>query len=214
MRIVVVGAAGMVGSRVTAEAARRGHDITAVVRTDPARTTASVAPPPGVAVAVGDAADRDRTTPLFTAADAVVGAVRPAPGREHTVAETTTALLDAAAASRTRILLVGGAGALRSPDGSGRLAVDDPAFVPPRWRAIAMASVAQLGACRGHPADWVYLSPPATLEPGRRTGTYRRGGTTLLTTVDGSWISAEDLAVAVLDELERPGGDRHFTVAH
>ena len=29
----------------------------------------------------------------------------------------------------------------------------------------------------------------------------------------GEWISAEDLAVAVLDELEQPGADRHTTVA-
>ncbi|WP_328696956.1 NAD-dependent epimerase/dehydratase family protein [Streptomyces sp. NBC_00342] len=47
-----------------------------------------------------------------------------------------------------------------------------------------------------------------------RTGTYRRGTTTLLTEPDGtSRISAEDLAVAALDEIEHPRGDRHFTVA-
>ncbi|GAB3116661.1 hypothetical protein GCM10027055_26570 [Janibacter alkaliphilus] len=63
-------------------------------------------------------------------------------------------------------------------------------------------------------AAWAYLSPPALLEPGTRTGRYRRGTTTLLTAQDGkSWISAEDLAVAVVDELEQPGADRHITVA-
>ncbi|MFJ3528324.1 NmrA family NAD(P)-binding protein [Streptomyces sp. NPDC090132] len=47
-----------------------------------------------------------------------------------------------------------------------------------------------------------------------RTGTYRRGTTTLLTEPDGtSRISAEDLAVAALDEIEHPRGERHFTVA-
>ncbi|WP_408648234.1 NAD(P)-dependent oxidoreductase [Streptomyces gossypiisoli] len=61
----------------------------------------------------------------------------------------------------------------------------------------------------------MYLSPPALLEPGARTGRYRRGTDSLLTAPDGrSWISAEDLAVAVVDELESPGRERHFTVVH
>ncbi|WP_416382691.1 MULTISPECIES: hypothetical protein [Nocardia] len=79
----------------------------------------------------------------------------------------------------------------------------------------ALASLTQLRVCEPHPARWTYLSPPALLEPGERTGRYRRGTTTLLLDADGrSRISAEDLAVAVLDELENPGGDRHFTVAY
>lgn len=62
--------------------------------------------------------------------------------------------------------------------------------------------------------DWTYLSPPALLEDGPRTGGYRRGTDTLLTDPDGgSRISAADLAIAVLDEIERPGTDRHWTVA-
>jgi putative NADH-flavin reductase len=50
---------------------------------------------------------------------------------------------------------------------------------------------------------------------GTRTGVYRRGATTLLVDEAGrSRISAEDLSVAVLDEVENPGGVRHFTVAY
>lgn len=87
--------------------------------------------------------------------------------------------------------------------------------MPPAWRQVAGVSVRQLEVCQAHPdAAWVYLSPPALLEPGMRTGRYRRGTATLITAPDGrSWISAEDLAVAVLDELEQPGADRHLTVA-
>jgi putative NADH-flavin reductase len=94
--------------------------------------------------------------------------------------------------------------------GSG-LVLDDTRYVPAHIRPIAAASVRQLEVCRAHAADWVYLSPPALLEPGERTGTYRRGVDELLT--GPSAISAADLAVAVLDELENPGADRHFTVA-
>ncbi|MBH5334705.1 NAD(P)H-binding protein [Streptomyces pactum] len=210
MKIVVVGAAGMVGSRVVGEAARRGHDLLAVFRrTRPAEL------PPGVTAVEGDADEPGRLAEVFRGADAVVAATRPAPGDEHTFPATTTALLDAAAAARTRVLVVGGAAPLEIPGDPGRTVLDSPVYVPRQYRDIAAASAAQLETCRAHPAaDWVYLSPPAVLEPGERTGAYRRGTTTLLTEADGtSRISAEDLAVAVLDELEQPSGERHFTVA-
>ncbi|GAB3480022.1 NAD(P)-dependent oxidoreductase [Amycolatopsis cihanbeyliensis] len=210
MRIAVVGATGMVGSRVTREAARRGHQVTAVFRGEQPDDL-----PPGVTVGRGDASDRERMTGLLAGTEAIVVATRPGPGSEHTVRPTTTALLDVAAAAGTRVLVVGGAGPLRSPRDPGRLVLDDPEYVLPAWRAIAAASVDQLDACRAHPADWVYLSPPAVLEPGRRTGRYRRGETTLVTAADGSSrISAEDLAVALLDELENPGGTRRIAVGY
>ncbi|WP_327147632.1 NAD(P)-dependent oxidoreductase [Nocardia sp. NBC_01329] len=210
MKIAVVGAAGMVGSRVVAEAARRGHDPVAVIRNG-----RPVALPPGVVTVRGDANDRSRMGELFVGADAVVVATRPVPGQEHGVAATTRALLDAAAASGIRVLVVGGAAPLRNPAHPDRLVLDSPEYVPEPIRTIAGASVAQLDACRDHPADWVYLSPPALLEPGTRTGTYRRGTTTLLVDAAGnSRISAEDLAVAILDELENSGGVEHFTVGY
>lgn len=210
MKIAVVGAAGMVGSRVVNEAASRGHDLIAVFRKE-----RPAALPPGVTAVEGDANDPDHMSRLFNGADAIVAATRPAPGHEHTVVMTTTALLNAATTARTRILVVGGAAPLQIPGRPERLVVDSPEYVPEAVRTIAAASVAQLDACRAHPANWIYLSPPAILEPGRRTGQYRRGTTTLITSADGaSRISAEDLAVAVLDELENPRESKHFTVGY
>ncbi|MEU2038252.1 NAD(P)-dependent oxidoreductase [Nocardia niwae] len=210
MKIAVVGANGMVGSCVVDEAATRGHEIVAVFRRRPPTFV-----PPGIRAVEGDANDADRMSGLFDGVDAVVAATRPAPGREDTVTATTTALLDAARTTRTRILVVGGAAPLRVPGHADRLVLDSPEYVPEAIRPVAAASVAQWETCRAHPADWVYLSPPALLEPGQRTGKYRRGTTTLITDADGSSrISAEDLAVAVLDELESPGGNKHFTVGY
>lgn len=198
----------MAGSRVVGEAVDRGHHVTAVVR-----RTRPESLPAGVSVVQGDAADVAHMTSLFGGSDAIVGATRPAPGAEDTVAATTTALLDAAVAARTRALLIGGAAPLLSPRGG--LVFDDDRFVPPFVRTIAAASLVQLDVCRAHHADWVYLSPPALLEPGARTGGYRRGTTGLMVAADGrSWISAEDFAIAVVDELERPGENRHITVGY
>ncbi|MYU29247.1 EamA family transporter [Streptomyces sp. SID7810] len=211
MTIAVLGATGMVGSRIVAEAAARGHRV-------PALSRRPVGAHPGVIPVPVDAGDPDAVHEALAhcGADAVVVTVRTDPVDEDFLLGATRTVLDAGARLGLRVLVVGGAGALRSPGAPGLLVADDPAHVPARWRPVAAAGVAQLRACRSHPhTDWVYLSPPALLEPGPRTARYRRGTDTLLTAADGrSWISAEDLAVAAVDELEAPGPDRHITVVH
>ncbi|GAA3048758.1 hypothetical protein GCM10020229_70220 [Kitasatospora albolonga] len=64
--------------------------------------------------------------------------------------------------------------------------------------------------------DWAYLSPAAVLEPGERTGSYRLGTDELVVDAEGnSAISMEDVAVALLDEAERPRHHRtRFTVGY
>jgi putative NADH-flavin reductase len=214
--IAVLGATGMVGRRVIGEAAARGHRVLALSR-KPASEDPDVTP-----VAV-DARDTRALHEAFAgsaahgaAPDAVVVSVRTFPPDEEFLVGVTRTVLDVAAQRGIRVLVVGGAGALRSPGDRDLLVADDSTYVPAEHRAVAVAGVAQLRACQAHAgADWVYLSPPALLEPGERTGRYRRGTDTLLIHSDGrSWISAEDLAVAVVDELENPGPEHHITVVH
>lgn len=211
MNVVIIGATGMVGTRVALEAGRRGHRLTTTSRHSPPGTDL----PSTTTHVTLDADDRDAVKRVLGPADVGVVSVRPPAGAEATLATMTASILDAAASTSTNLLVIGGASPLRSPRDPRLLVLDDPAYVPEQYKTIATASAAQLDVCLGHPhAASTYLSPPALLEPGERTGTYRRGTTTLLTDADGtSRISAEDLAIAVLDELERPGTDRHFTVA-
>lgn len=98
------------------------------------------------------------------------------------------------------------------PGSPGTAVVDGPDF-PADWRPIALACNEQLEIVRAATdLDWVYLSPPAILEPGIRTGRYRLGTDELLT--DTSSISLEDLPVALVDEAESPRHHRmRFTVA-
>jgi putative NADH-flavin reductase len=210
MRIAIIGATGMIGSRVVGEAAAREHVVTAVSRggTSPVHA-------PAVLPVRADGADLHAMVELFVRVDAVVAAIRPAAGDEASLPAVTGTLLDAAATARRCLVVVGGAGPLLVPGEPGQLVVDAPAYVPPAYRAIASASVAQLRVCQAHEmAHWTYISPPARIGPAERTGLYRRGKTTLLIDPDGtSSISAEDFAVAVIDELEAPCGERHFTVA-
>jgi len=82
-------------------------------------------------------------------------------------------------------------------------------------REIAAACRMQFEVCTAdHNADWTYVSPPALLVPGERTGKYRLGRDELLFDSDGiSTISMEDFAVALLDEAESPKSRRsRFTV--
>ncbi|WP_405587085.1 NAD(P)-dependent oxidoreductase [Streptomyces sp. NBC_01092] len=221
MTIAVLGATGMVGSRVIAEAAARGHRVLALSRNPGAFRHPRDGDPNVTPLAVG-ASDPDAVREaLSTAAptgapDAVVLSVRTFPPDSEFLVDATRTVLDAAARLGTRVLVVGGAGALRSPEDPDLPVAGNRAYVPAEYREVALAGIAQLRTCRAHAdADWVYLSPPALLEPGERTGRYRRGTDTLLTDSDGrSWISAEDLAVALVDEVETPGMERHITVVH
>ncbi|MET9864235.1 NAD(P)H-binding protein [Streptomyces smyrnaeus] len=214
MRILVFGAAGNVGSRVVTEALSRGHRVTAVVR----GTTRPKAG--GTVHRVGDAADPDDVAALSDGHDLVVSATRPAPGNESGLVLAARGLLTGLGTTGVRLLLVGGAGSLTVPGTGGRVRVsDDVRYVPEEWRPIAEACNEQYALCLRHsPArpDWVYVSPPALLEPGRRTGRYRVGADELLLDGEGrSAISMEDFAVALVDEAERPEHHRErFTVAY
>ncbi|NRG33087.1 NAD(P)-dependent oxidoreductase, partial [Niallia circulans] len=54
--------------------------------------------------------------------------------------------------------------------------------------------------------QWTYISPGGFFNPeGKRTGTYQKGGDVLVLNSKGdSYISYEDYAIAVIDEIEQP----------
>jgi uncharacterized protein len=64
--------------------------------------------------------------------------------------------------------------------------------------------------------NWTFMSPSALFTAGERTGKFRLGTDHLLTGADGkSWISFEDYAVALADEIEHPAHIRkRFTVGY
>ncbi|WP_307867700.1 NAD(P)-dependent oxidoreductase [Saccharothrix coeruleofusca] len=184
-----------------AEARRRGHEVTPVARS------------PREGFALGAADDVADVRRLSAGRDVVISATRPPAGRERDLAATAEALL--AGVGATRLLVVGGASSLRTPNGV--LVQQEPDF-PPELRPIALACTAQLEVFLRDESDvdWTYLSPPAELVPGPRTGRYRSGRDDLVVDAGGrSRISLEDLAVALLDEAERPRHRRaRFTVGY
>jgi putative NADH-flavin reductase len=114
-----------------------------------------------------------------------------------------------------RLVVVGGAGSLEVAPGV-RI-VDLPEFSD-AYKPEALAQAALLDLLRDNADDleWTYISPGATIEPGERTGVYRVGGDQLLLDDDGnSRVSAEDYAIALVDELEKGENiRRRITVAY
>jgi uncharacterized protein len=200
MRIAIYGASGMVGSRVAAEAVRRGHEVTGVTRSGGVL-------PAGVRAVRGDAGDVATAKAVAGAADAVVSAIGPSrTGADHQLYLDALQVL-ADHAGTARLLVVGGAGSLLV---DGVRLVDTPGF-PEAYKPEALTAARALELVRGLDVGWTFLSPAPVIEPGERTGSYRSG----LDSPVGESISAEDFAVALIDELERPAHRRQrFTVAH
>lgn len=201
-KIALIGASGNVGSRIFLELIARQHQVTAI-----ARHPEKVADLPDVQAVAGDVFDKDRLTNILKGHDAVISSV-------HFTASDPALLVDAVRASGVkRYLVVGGAGSLEVAPGQ-RL-IDQPDF-PEAYRAEAIAGAKFLDLLKTvDDLDWTFLSPSALFVPGERTGKFRLGTDALLSTAQGSTISFEDYAVALVDEIETPTHIRQrFTIGY
>jgi len=202
MNVALIGATGNAGSRILAELANRGHSVTAIVR-----NPGQVPSLPGVAATKGDVNDQTDLAALLKGHDAVISSVM-------FIASDPTKLIGAVQASgMKRYLVVGGAGSLEVAP--GLKVVDTPDF-PAEYKEEATAGGVFLDALRGSDdLDWTFLSPSAMFVPGERTGEFRLGIDQLLVNDEGSSISFEDYAIALVDELEKPAHIRQrFTVGY
>ncbi|MGH6684323.1 MAG: NAD(P)-dependent oxidoreductase [Pseudolabrys sp.] len=192
MRIAIIGVTGKVGSRIAAEAIRRGHSVTGI-----ARTRSDVDLPAGVTVVEGDATKPDTIVETLRGHDAVVSAVL------FRLVKSKPVLEAVRQAGVKRLLVVGGAGSLEVSPGTAL--VDTPAF-PEAFKVEAMpGKIFLLDLRKVTDIDWTFQSPALEFAPGQRTGKYRTSGDTLMRDKSGkSRISMEDFAVATLDELEKP----------
>lgn len=213
MKITVFGAAGDVGSRIVAEALARNHQVKAVTRNSTQFDKLTT----GVEACTGDAANIDDVIRLSLGQDLVISAVRPPSGDEASLANITQSILTGVAKTQVRLLIVGGAASLTIPGQTVMTVLTAPNFLPDSVVSIAKACFAQHEVCKSDKnAIWTYISPPAMLTPGTRTGEYRLGKDELVCDANGtSQISMEDFAVVLLDEAEQPKHYKtRFTAAY
>jgi uncharacterized protein len=216
VKLVLFGAGGQVAQRIVREALNRGHEVVGVVRSAAALRSDNER----LTIVQGDATDASSVAKIAKGADAIINALSPRPspsGRAPTSLPTAArALIEGATrAGVPRLIVVGGAGSLEVAPGV-RL-VDSPGF-PEEYKSESLNSARSLAVYRtaASDVDWTYISPGAELGPGTRTGHYRTGNDALLVDDQGkSFISYEDYAKALIDEIERPTHPRaRMTVAY
>ncbi len=195
MHIAVLGDTGMIGSRAIEEAKNRGHQVTGYSRNGANPL---------------DFSDTAKVVEVINDPKVDVTIIAVVSGRTGSYDDDVAnhqALVEAAPTGR--MLVVGGAGALQAADNT--LLVDAPDF-PEAYKAESQTFVTVYNLYeQAEGLNWTMATPAPEIAPGKRTGEYQ---------VDkdhpaGRFISAEDFAIALIDEVENPQhtGTR-FTVAN
>tara|TARA_R110002012_G_scaffold9835_2_gene45664 strand:- start:2992 stop:3603 length:612 start_codon:yes stop_codon:yes gene_type:complete len=200
--IALVGASGNAGARILQELADRGHKVTAI-----ARHPEKISELPGSCAVKGDAHDPVALAEVLKGHDAVISAV------PFSTSDPDKLIGAVQHAGVKRYLVVGGAGSLLVAP--GERVIDQPDF-PEEYKPEASKGGVFLEKLQqANDLEWSFLSPSAEFEPGERTGVFRLGKDELLVSDQGSRISFEDYAIALVDELEKPQHIRErFTVGY
>lgn len=216
MKVVVLAATGQAGRTILSELISRGHQVTAVART-PDKL------PKSINRVCDDLSRADRIAEIIAGADAVVSAYGPPKDdprffsdvnyTDQLASVTEREIAAVRKAAVPRLIMVGGCGSLEFSPG---VLVRDSGHWPENLVPIATSHMKAFAALRESDINWTYFSPPMLIAPGVRTGEFRLGGDRLITDEQGkSWVSFEDYAVALVDELEEPAHERlRFTIGY
>jgi putative NADH-flavin reductase len=213
-RITVLGGTGYAGGHIVREAAARGHDVTSYSRSAPTEPVESVD------YVTASVLDDDVLAQAVAGADVVFETISPRGEMAGKLEGVVARLIELAADAGVRLGVLGGAGSLRVGRNDGPRLVDT-GVMPEEVLPEVNTGIALLEALQNAPSElaWFYISPAGgfgAFAPGEATGRYRVGTDVLLVDENGeSRLSGEDLALAVLDEIERPAHDRRrFHVAY
>ncbi len=195
-KVAVISANGRVGSLVVKELVERGYDVTGFGRKAQNTTVAQTYIQKDLfELTKADLAEFEVVVDAF-------GTFAPETLHLHVeVIKHLTALL---AGTKTRLLIVGGAGSLYVDSEHKTQLVDTPDF-PAEFYALAKAQTDALTELRKHDdVDWTFISPAADFQvDGKRTGKYILAGEELTLNDRGeSIISYADYALAMADEIQ------------
>lgn len=219
MKIAMLGATGFAGAFILSEALTRPDvSVTAIVRSPEA-----VAAHDRLTAVKGDVFEATTLVDALRGHDTVIHAFHP--GRtadmadvyDQSVAGHEAIIAATRAAGVPRLVCVGGAASLMTPEGKEYLDSShwDKGFDPYRNAILGTRALYYL-LKPVTDLDWVFLAPSAWLRPGERTGVFRTGKDDMLFAPDGtSRISNEDYALALIDEVITPQHHRErFTVGY
>lgn len=216
MRVVVIGASGFVGSKIVDELVDRGHSVKGIVR-----DLSKVSDKEHVEYEAIDVLKTDKLVNAINAADAVVSAYNAGwenPNLYHDYLQGAQAIEKAVVLDGVkRFIVIGGAGTLF--DQENRQLVDAPDF-PEQIKPGALAVRDYFNLLKeNNSVNWTFFSPAIEMHPGTagvRKGSYRTGlSHPVYDENNRSILSVEDVAVAIVDELEEPKFIRkQFTAAY
>ncbi|GGB80630.1 NAD(P)-dependent oxidoreductase [Dyadobacter sediminis] len=217
MKIALIGATGFVGSKVLEELVSRDHQVTAIARNLEKITLENEL----ITLKPADILNSSEVSEAVAGNDAVISAFNPGwtnPNIYKDSIEGYKSIQEGVKQSGIkRLLVVGGAGSLEVAPGVQL--VDTPDF-PAEYKAGASAARDYLNLIKTETElDWTFLSPAIEMHPGTsgvRKGVYRTGEDNPVFNEKGrSIISAEDLAVAIADEIEQSNFvKKRFTAAY
>jgi putative NADH-flavin reductase len=217
MKVALIGATGFVGSHVLNELISRGHQVIAIARnTDKVSLQSDL-----LTLKSANVLDAEEVAAAVAGSDAVVSAYNPGwtnPNIYSEFLQGAAAIQEGVTKSGVkRYLIVGGAGSLEVAPGVQL--IDTPHF-PEEYKPGASAAREYLNILKTDTnLDWTFLSPAIEMHPGTsgvRKGIYRTNlDNPVYNEAGRSIISAEDLAVAIVDEIETPNHiQKRFTVAY
>ena len=216
MKVALIGATGFVGSSILKEALSRGHEVTAIARHPEKIKTQN-----NLTIVKGDVMDTDKLSETIKGNDVVVSAYNPGwtnPDIYNEFLKGSQSIQKAVKKSGVKRYIVnGGAGSLFvAPNVQ---LIDTPEF-PDEFKPGAGAARDYLNILKNeNQLEWTFVSPAIEMNPGtphERKGTYRTGlDNPVFDSNNKSKISVEDLAVAVIDEVEHSKHIRvRFTVGY
>ena len=195
MKVAIIGANGKSGSNLVQEALKQGYDVTAIVRNKEYKNG-------DVKVVYKDVFELAKAD--LAGFDAVISAFAAwTPETFPLHKKVAKHLADALSGTKTRLLVIGGAGTLYVDD--KQTMVMDTLSVPAEYMGVAKATAESFFELKGRTGVlWTYVSPAGDYDAnGARTGKYVLGGDDLiLNSKNESYISYADLALAVIDELK------------
>ena len=195
MKVAIIGANGKTGVNLVKEALKQGYDVTAIVRNKEYKNG-------DVKVVYKDVFELTKAD--LAGFDAVISAFAAwTPEAFPLHKKVAKHLADALSGTKTRLLVIGGAGTLYVDD-KQTMAMDTPDF-PPEYMGVARATAESFFELKGRTdVLWTYVSPAGEYDDqGARTGKYVLGNDhVILNSQNESYISYADLALAVIDELK------------
>lgn len=194
MKVAVVCANGRVGTLVVKEALERELDVTAVVREENKTAAKNVIRKDLFDLTASDLEGFDVVVDAFGA-----WKEEELPGHSKSLKH----LCDILSGTKTRLVVVGGAGSLYVNPEHTAVVCDGPDF-PTQFLPLAKAQGKALEELRErNDVQWTFISPAGDFQAdGERTGTYILAGEELTLNSRGeSIISYADYAIAMVDEI-------------